>query len=67
MAQQSTTLYIIGNGFDLLHGVKSSYSMFREYLKRRDKALSFEMDTYFECENFWGDFENNLLFFLAKW
>lgn len=62
MAQQPTTLYIIGNGFDLLHGVKSSYAMFREYLKRRDKALSFEMDTYFECENFWGDFENNLAF-----
>jgi len=36
--------------------------MFREYLKKRDKALSFEMDTYFECEDFWGGFENNLSF-----
>jgi hypothetical protein len=62
MTQQPTTLYIIGNGFDLLHGVKSSYSAFREYLKRHDKSLSFEMDCYFECENFWGDFENNLAF-----
>ena len=24
--------------------------------------LSFGMDNYFECENFWGDFENNLAF-----
>ncbi|WP_144461943.1 bacteriophage abortive infection AbiH family protein [Siminovitchia fortis] len=62
MTQQPTTLYIIGNGFDLLHGVKSSYFLFREYIRKRDKALSFEMDTYFECENFWGDFENNLAF-----
>lgn len=62
MTQQPTTLYIIGNGFDLLHGVKSCYSAFREYLKRHDKSLSFEMDCYFECENFWGDFENNLAF-----
>lgn len=56
------TLYIIGNGFDLTHGVKSSYYAFKEYLNRRDKSLSFELDTYFECENFWGDFENNLAF-----
>lgn len=33
-----------------------------EYLKKHDKCLSFEMDCYFECENFWGDFENNLAF-----
>lgn len=56
MIQQPTTLYIIGNGFDLFHGVKSSYYKFREYLKRHDKALSFEQDYYFECENFWGGF-----------
>lgn len=55
-------LYIIGNGFDLFHGVKSSYYAFRDYLKRHDKSLSYEIDTYFECENFWGDFENNLAF-----
>ncbi|KAB2953706.1 hypothetical protein F9B85_03550 [Heliorestis acidaminivorans] len=60
--QQPKTLYIIGNGFDLSHGVKSSYYEFRDFIKRRDKSLSFEMDTYFECENFWGDFENNLAF-----
>jgi hypothetical protein len=62
MTQHPTTLYVIGNGFDLLHGVKSSYSMFREYLKRHNKALSLELDYYFECKNFWGDFENNLAY-----
>ncbi len=60
--KKSKKLYIIGNGFDLSHGVKSSYYQFREFVKKRDKSLYFEMDTYFECENFWGDFENNLAF-----
>ncbi|WP_139991081.1 AbiH family protein [Paenibacillus paridis] len=48
MTQYPTTLYLIGNGFDQLHEVKSSYSMFRDYLKKRDRVLSLEMDTYFE-------------------
>lgn len=46
----------------MFHAVKSSYYAFKEYLKRHDKALSFEIDCYFECENFWGDFENNLAY-----
>ena len=29
------TLFIIGNGFDLHHGMSTSYSAFREYIKRR--------------------------------
>jgi len=39
MIQQPTTLYIIGNGFDLFHGVKSSYSAYREYLKRQHARI----------------------------
>lgn len=50
----------------MFHGVKSSYHAFREYLKRRDESLSFEIDTYFEGENFWGDFENNLAYLLRE-
>ena len=30
-----SNLFIIGNGFDLSHGIKSSYKDFREYLKRK--------------------------------
>ena len=38
-------LYIIGNGFDMFHGAKSSYWDFRKYLLRRDPYIvkSFEL------------------------
>lgn len=29
------TLYIIGNGFDRYHGASSSYSDFKNYVKRK--------------------------------
>lgn len=29
-------LYIIGNGFDLVHGFKTSYGDFRDYLESVD-------------------------------
>ncbi len=32
----SNALYVIGNGFDLMHGVKSSYYDFGKSLKRND-------------------------------
>ncbi|OFI05813.1 hypothetical protein CLOACE_15080 [Clostridium acetireducens DSM 10703] len=55
-------LFIIGNGFDISHRVKSSYYNFKEYVNKHDKSLSFTFDVYFECEDLWGDFENNLAF-----
>lgn len=58
----SKKLYIIGNGFDLAHGVKSSYYEFKNYLMKHQRALCEELDMYFECKDFWGDFENNLAF-----
>ncbi|MER8808248.1 AbiH family protein [Mesorhizobium australicum] len=30
------TLYIVGNGFDLRHGIPSSYKAFGEYLRTVD-------------------------------
>ncbi|MBP1970754.1 hypothetical protein J2Z83_002890 [Virgibacillus natechei] len=62
MNKEPTTLFIIGNGFDLYHGVKSSYYEFRDFLKKRNKYINDDLEMYFECENFWGDFENNLAF-----
>jgi len=32
-------LYIIGNGFDLYHGIASGYNDFKEFLKRKDHNL----------------------------
>jgi hypothetical protein len=31
----SNKLYVIGNGFDLYHGIKSSYSDFMHYVKKQ--------------------------------
>lgn len=56
----NTKLCLIGNGFDLFHGVDSAYSSFRSYLRRKDPALSMELDSFFECKNLWADFEDNL-------
>ena len=33
------SLYIIGNGFDIHHGIKSRYSDYREWLKEYDFDL----------------------------
>ncbi|EAR02015.1 hypothetical protein FB2170_01990 [Maribacter sp. HTCC2170] len=68
--KNSKTLYIIGNGFDLHHGLKTGYNDFGEYLLDNDKEL-FELlekyiaftikgDTPTEDDNLWGDFEENL-------
>ena len=53
-------LIIIGNGFDLFHGVNSSYYSFKKYVDKHNKILSFDFDICFECDDIWGDFENNL-------
>lgn len=35
--QNKKTLVIIGNGFDLASGIKSSYSNFKQWLQMSDK------------------------------
>lgn len=67
------TLYIIGNGFDLHHSLKTKYQHFAIYLQRNNKQLFDLMVKYYwltdlDAENeeeslkdiLWGDFENNL-------
>ena len=59
-------LYIIGNGFDLHHGLKTSYIDFRDgYVKKRNpKMWNDLLDIYGDApkqDNFWWkDFENML-------
>ena len=50
-------LYILGNGFDIAHGLKTSYKEFRQYLinKNRDDILFL-----FPEEELWSDFEYNV-------
>ncbi len=58
------TLYIIGNGFDLHHGLKTSYKDFGEYLKYKNETLYKLLETYIdfpESDNdLWCRFEENL-------
>lgn len=53
------TLYILGNGFDMMHGVKSSYYDFAATIGKNN-SLRFCMETYLNVENLWGDFEEAL-------
>lgn len=52
------TLYIIGNGFDLYHGVPSRYSDFGAYLEERDRETFRTVENYFPDEELWSDLES---------
>ena len=60
------TLYIIGNGFDLHHGLRTLYANFRDdYVKKRSSVLWNDLlDIYGEAPQnnnlWWKDFENML-------
>lgn len=54
-------LYIVGNGFDLHHGVQSSYAAFGKYLKQVDARTYDELERYFSVDDdFWWEFEARL-------
>ena len=53
------TLYIIGNGFDLMHRVPSSYFDFRDSLGKRSR-LRHALEIALTAEDIWADFENSL-------
>lgn len=53
------TLFIIGNGFDLLHGAKSSYYNFKDFLGKHSE-LREALEYYIDKEDIWGDFEDSL-------
>lgn len=52
-------LYIIGNGFDLHYGIKSSYKDYLEYLEGVDSGLFDLLLTLFPA-SLWKDFESSL-------
>ena len=54
-------LYIIGNGFDLAHGIKSSYWNFREWLGNNRSNLIGMMDIFFSNQrDVWSSIEQAL-------
>lgn len=54
------TLYIIGNGFDIYHGIHSKYSDFREYVSSENSELFDLLEKYFPLDEKWSDFEEVL-------
>lgn len=56
-------LYIIGNGFDIHHGIKSKYWDFQKWVKKNKNISDLVglMDVFFSNDReFWGDIENAL-------
>ena len=53
-------LLVIGNGFDINMGLKTSYIDFLEWLKQNDESLHEWLDTE-SNDDLWGNFEENLI------
>lgn len=60
MASFDNVLYIIGNGFDLHHGVLSSYKSFAIWLKRKNRELYDKLKIVCRVGYLWKDFEGAL-------
>ncbi len=63
MDRKIKLLYIIGNGFDLQHGLPTCYTDFHEFLLETNPALLERMSLYYavnENSDFWSDFEESL-------
>lgn len=55
-------LYVIGNGFDLFHGIESKYSDFQNYVSAEDDNLYESLEKYFSSDELWSDFEGTLAY-----
>lgn len=63
----SKNLYIVGNGFDLHHGINSRYSDFKQYVECNDPELFRLMGEYLVIEENWSDLEEALASLDADW
>jgi len=57
-------LFVIGNGFDLSHDAKTSFSYYRKYIKTYYNSLYNILNTRIGVDevSLWSDFENQLVF-----
>lgn len=53
-------LYIIGNGFDLWHGIPSSLASFKDYVRGCDRDIYREIGDYLPTRDDWSDIETAL-------
>lgn len=53
-------LYVIGNGFDLWHGIPSGLPQFKEYVQTTDSDIYREVEDYLPTKDDWSDLEQAL-------
>ncbi|HHC2393154.1 TPA: bacteriophage abortive infection AbiH family protein [Klebsiella pneumoniae] len=53
-------LYIIGNGFDIRHGLPTRYKHFKSYLAKNDKELYDAIEEYIPAGDEWNELESAL-------
>lgn len=56
----SQTLYIIGNGFDLHHGLPTQYWRFKNYLEAMDREVFDWVESYIAIDEDWAELELSL-------
>lgn len=54
------SLFIIGNGFDIYHGLRSRYSDFKNYLSGSDPTVHDLVDEFIPLNENWSDLEQAL-------
>ena len=64
MISLTKTLFVIGNGFDLYHGVQSRYEDFHKWLTENRNWSRFEsIEQHFRQADLWSNLEENLATF----
>lgn len=53
-------LYIIGNGFDMRHGLPTGYKHFKSYVEKNDQDLYDAIEEYIPTGDEWNELENAL-------
>ncbi|MGN6417823.1 MAG: bacteriophage abortive infection AbiH family protein [Pseudobacter sp.] len=61
-----TLLCVIGNGFDIHHGIRSDYRQFKFFVQEKDPALYRTIEQYFGPDEKWGNFEEVLAYLDAE-
>ncbi|WP_220426085.1 AbiH family protein, partial [Klebsiella pneumoniae] len=53
-------LYVIGNGFDIRHGLPTRFCCFEAYVKRHNQKLYKSISNFVPTEDEWNDLESAL-------
>ncbi|WP_145587014.1 bacteriophage abortive infection AbiH family protein [Yersinia kristensenii] len=53
-------LYIIGNGFDIMHGLQTGYSNFKAYVQKHNQNLFDAIEEFLPVGDMWNELESAL-------